>query len=150
MPRGLLYSAFLHLAILVLAIFGLPEFFNPKKLEEPQAITVEILPVGSQSNVPNRIKTKPKPKPTKPKPQPTPAKPVKKPAPPIKKEEPAPAPEPVVKPEPPKEKKKKPDTFQKQSANVLRKTLKPNLKPFKKIRKFVFLVLLELKVKRLR
>lgn len=111
MKRGVTISAVMHLVLLVLVIFGLPLFFDPKPLIEPTAITVELLPISEVSNVKPQVKTQPKKTP----PKPTPVKPVEKekvkPQPPTKQEknpEPVvPKPEPVVAPEKPKEDKPK-------------------------------------------
>lgn len=81
---GLRYSSGLHLTMLLLAIFGLPELFEWTREPEPQAISVEILPISEISNV---------------KPSETP---------PQKEEKAEEKPTPEIKPEPPKPEVKKP------------------------------------------
>lgn len=108
--RGVTYSAYLHLAVLVLAIWGLPELFNSRPPEEPAAITVELLPISSVSNVKPSEKQIPKESQEKPKEQ-------AKPSPPVVTQESKPSPPPPPKekpdakkspePEKPKEKPKK-------------------------------------------
>lgn len=68
--EGLFYSLAMHLFLLVVFIFGLPSFMSPPTIDEPAAITVEILPIAAMSNVrPSNSKpAKPEPKePPKPK-----------------------------------------------------------------------------------
>lgn len=48
--QGYIYSAILHLVVMVLVIFGLPEFWRQHRESLPVAMTVEILPIG-QTNV---------------------------------------------------------------------------------------------------
>lgn len=111
--RGLRYSAGLHAAVILLTIFGLPALFDLTRDPQPQAFTVEILPISELSNVKNSQRTptkkpkeqqKPKeqkkPEPPKPKEK---EKPKPKPVPKVKVEE-KPEPEPI--PEPKKEEKK--------------------------------------------
>jgi len=45
------YSAILHGVILILLIFGLPDFFHRQMDKEPEAISVDILPIAPVSNV---------------------------------------------------------------------------------------------------
>ena len=47
---GLLFSAFLHLIILLFAV-GLPNFFGPKDVFVPNIIPIEILNVSEKTNV---------------------------------------------------------------------------------------------------
>lgn len=50
--RGVQYSTILHVTLLLLFIVGLPSFFFPDpEIEEPTAITVDILPIAPISNV---------------------------------------------------------------------------------------------------
>jgi len=49
--KGRKYSAVLHLLVLLLLIFGLPNFMMPRPPAEPMAVTVEILPISEMSNV---------------------------------------------------------------------------------------------------
>lgn len=48
---GIRYSLVLHGALLVFAIFGLPEIFKSHTEELPTVMTVELLPVTGQTNV---------------------------------------------------------------------------------------------------
>lgn len=113
--KGRTISALLHLAVLIIAIIGLPDFLFPKPPEEPQAISIDVLPISELSNVPTASAPPAPEKPPEP-PKPTPAKEPEKPAPeeaqhnakptpPVKAPEPPPPPpEPVpekVKPKPP-------------------------------------------------
>jgi len=96
--KGLKFSAFLHVLFLLLALFGLPSFLNSKPPEEPMVISVEILPIGTVTNV----KTTPEQKSEEKKPV------SKKEAPQVKLSEatPPPPPEPAAVPLPKKEEKK--------------------------------------------
>lgn len=110
-PRSLGSSALFHAVLILLVVFGLPSIFMPDEpLYQPQAISVELLPIASKNNAPNRT---PKP-PKRPVEQAKPVvkkEPVKKPEPPKKEEpkkeekKPDPKPEQVKKPEPKKEEK---------------------------------------------
>lgn len=111
MLRGAQYSAILHAVIILLAIVGLPDFFQPERREEPVAISVEILPVSDISNVKNNMKSTPKKKEEK---KPEKKEDPKKPQPPVKtekaeakKDKPKPKEEPVPTPVPEKPKEKK-------------------------------------------
>ncbi|MDO8288553.1 MAG: hypothetical protein Q7T44_04980 [Parvibaculum sp.] len=150
MRKPLIYSGAIHVAIVVVTIFGLPaRQFEPV---ESKVLPVELLTVAEMTNLKRLAKEKPKaPKPieqpTPPKPE-EPPKPVVKaasepaaepePTPPEEKAEPIPdekaeAPKPEEKkPEPPKEAKKKPVpvkeakkkkklTYEQQMANLLNK-----------------------------
>lgn len=68
MTRGAYYSAGLHVAVIILALLGLPSFFDDKE-PEPMVLTLELLPITKISNVPPSQKPltpdKDKPKPTK-------------------------------------------------------------------------------------
>lgn len=107
MTRGLLVSLMLHSLTFLLVVFGLPNLFQREILEEPQAISVEVLDVADITNVPNRMPTSQKPVKKAP-PKPPEAKPIIKPQPPVKKEAPPPIPEPepVISPTPPQAKPK--------------------------------------------
>ncbi|NBX03958.1 MAG: energy transducer TonB [Alphaproteobacteria bacterium] len=99
--EGLIISGFLHLLMLLLMIFGLPSWLSPEQPPEPQAISVEILPITEVSNIkpsekppaPDEKKDAP-PEPEKPKP----------PTPPVKMSEPPPPPKEEL--APPKDEKK--------------------------------------------
>jgi outer membrane biosynthesis protein TonB len=115
------FSGLLHLAMLLLAVFGLPHFWREIPMEEAP-IVVDIVPIGAKTNPPplqdnkpqpepQKVEEQPKPEPPKPEPpKPEPPKPEPpKPAPPPPPEPPAPtppppkpepAPSPVPKPEP--------------------------------------------------
>lgn len=64
--KGLRYSALLHGGLLLLMIFGLPEFLEPKRDPEPMAYSVDILPIAPISNVKPQEKPPEKPEPKKP------------------------------------------------------------------------------------
>ncbi len=83
--RSLYYSGGLHLAILLLAIFGLPNLFDSDMDPEPIVVTLEALPISKISNVKpvDAPIVKPKPKP------PTPTR-VEKSTPPVEQKKPAP------------------------------------------------------------
>lgn len=107
--RPLLYSGGMHLALLLFAVFGLPDLFNYDHEPEPIVVTLEPLPIAAISNVkpvdapiappkpkppaPARVE-KPKPaveqKKLDPKPRENPMKPEDEKAPPEMKEEPKP------------------------------------------------------------
>lgn len=48
---GLKYSAGLHISMILFAIFGLPTIFEWTRDPEPQAFTVEILPIAEVTNI---------------------------------------------------------------------------------------------------
>lgn len=58
---GKQYSLILHAVLLLLMIFGLPNFLHRKIDMEPEAITVDILPMAPMSNVKPQERTEPKP-----------------------------------------------------------------------------------------
>lgn len=60
--KGLIYSSALHGVILLFLLFGLPDFFRRDTNLEPQAISVEILPIAPMSNVPTKEVAPPKEK----------------------------------------------------------------------------------------
>lgn len=105
------YSIALHASLFVLAIVGLPSFFEKKNVVD-SAITVEILPVSEFTNVaPKKAKPKAEPK----KEVTSATKPKKSMADPNKK------PEPIVAPEPPKpEPKKEPEVKEKEVAPLVK------------------------------
>ncbi|MGV8997098.1 MAG: hypothetical protein ACOH12_09155 [Parvibaculaceae bacterium] len=119
MRKPLIYSGAIHVALIIVTIFGLPAHkFEPV---EARVLPVELLTVADVTNLKRLAKKLPKaPKPieqpTPPKPVPTPEKPKVAPAPEPKAEEPAPpAPEekaepiPDKKAEAPKPEEKKPE-----------------------------------------
>jgi len=112
------FSGLLHLSLLLLAVFGLPQLWREPPVEETPMV-VDIVPIGEKTNPPPLQDNKPQPEPQKaepepPKPappQPEPPKPAPPapappppptPAPPPPPPKPEPAPVPVPKPEPPK------------------------------------------------
>ena len=141
------YSALLHLGLILLAVFGLPQFWREPPVEETPMV-VDIVPIGEKTNPPPLQDNKPQPEPQKaepeppkpeppkpepPKPEPpkpappTPAPPPPPPPPPPPKPEPAPVPmpKPEPKPEPPKpEPKPEPPKKQKDVRDELDSLLK--------------------------
>lgn len=93
--KALFFSGLLHLAVLLLIAFGLPEVWEQHREALPVATTVEVLPIG-QTN----IKPKAAPEPEKPKPEP------KKPKPRTKERSASTPPKPEAVPMPKKQKKK--------------------------------------------
>lgn len=131
MRRGFIFSAILHIGLVLVILFGLPSFFH-KTYPELNVVTVEVLPVSKLTNVPTAAPKPPKkqePKkvlsatpPKKALPEPnrdskpaiTPPEPQKKPkpvaAPEPVKAEPVPLPKPEEKPKPqPKKEEPKPE-----------------------------------------
>ena len=118
------FSGLLHLALFLLAVFGLPQFWREIPMEEAP-IVVDIVPIGAKTNPPPLQDNKPQPEPQKaepeppkpepPKPEPPKPEPPKPPPPPPPpaptppappppkpEPEPSPIPKPEPKPEPPK------------------------------------------------
>ena len=102
--RGMKFSLMMHALMLLIFIVGMPRFMPPPVIDEPAAITVDILPIGAVSNVrpsnskPAKAKDKPKPKPAE-----IESKELEelkeeavKPSPAVKAEESPPAPEEIV------------------------------------------------------
>ena len=109
MKRPLVFSVGLHLAVLILAFFGLPQPKPADALLEEQDI-IEIAPLAEKAETNKPEKPKPAPPKEEPEPKPEPPKPEppkEQPKPPAPEPEPKPKPEPV--PEPPKEVLKKPE-----------------------------------------
>lgn len=63
--QGLQYSAVLHVFILLLLFFGLPSFLRHRMEPEPQAFTVDILPIAPVSNIKPQEKIPERPAPKK-------------------------------------------------------------------------------------
>jgi outer membrane biosynthesis protein TonB len=117
--QGRIYSGMLHVVVLLIGIFGLPEIWESHRESLPVVMTVEVLPIG-QTNVKPQTASKPvnkpkveQPKAPKPKPQTQQPKPQPKteplPLPKPEEKKPEPAKEkPTPKPEPKKEDKPKP------------------------------------------
>ncbi|EME68165.1 periplasmic protein TonB [Paramagnetospirillum caucaseum] len=116
------FSGLLHLALFLLAVFGLPQFWRELPMEEAP-IVVDIVPIGAKTNPPPLQDNKPQPEPQKaepeppkpeppkpePKPEPKPAPPPPAPTPPAPPPpKPEPAPTPMPKPEPKPEPKLEP------------------------------------------
>jgi hypothetical protein len=94
LPRGALaVSAGLHVAVVAVAVFGLPFFFEDRVIEDqpPVVILAEMVPLAEKPNPPP-----PAPKVAKPEPKPEPPKPE-----PVNTPPPPPPPPPAAKPEPP-------------------------------------------------
>ncbi len=110
MRKGVLFSGLLHLAVVVIAVFGLPSLFEPAEVQRP--IPVRIVDIGEVTTPPKQEKkpqpatekTPPatRPEPAKPEPQERQAQMSPPPAPPAPPTppEPAPKPEPVAVPAP--------------------------------------------------
>ncbi|MDV7339113.1 hypothetical protein RYZ26_05890 [Terasakiella sp. A23] len=113
MQRSVLISLFLHVAIILVAYFGVP-LLPEKELIVDAPIVVEIINIDEISNVPAPKPEAKKPEPPKEKPKPPPPAP-KKPTPPPPTPEPEPEPEPEAevvpeeKPEPKPKPKPKPE-----------------------------------------
>ncbi len=139
---GLICSAALHLFIVVVAIFGLPQLLSPPpEIAEP--VIVELAQIGDKTNPPPRQveapkpvekpaeppKQEPTPEPPKPEPpKPEPPKPVP-PPPPKPEPEPEPEPEPIPVPAPkPKPPEPKPEPPKEQPKPDLLKDIKPQPK----------------------
>lgn len=110
MRSSLLISFIFHLAVILLAYFGIPMLPERDLIVDPP-IVVEVVKIDEMSNVPAPKPKAKKPEPKKEKPKPPPPAPKPKPTPPAPKPEPKPAREPEAeivpekKPEPkPKEK----------------------------------------------
>ncbi len=111
-----IYSAAIHVGVVVLAVVGLPFLEKkPPPPEPPTVILAEMVPIAEKSNPPppspkvEAPKPEPKPEPPKPEPAkalppPPPPKAEPAPPPPPAKAEvaPEPTPKPLAKPEPPK------------------------------------------------
>src|SRR5271169_6169741 len=92
--RGSIYSAMLHLAVILIAYFGLPHLFE-KPIDIEEAIPVDVVTIADKTSPP-KAEVKPEPPPPAP-PLPEPPKQeIAKPEPPVP---PEPQPEPP-KPEP--------------------------------------------------
>ena len=108
MRPGVLFSGLLHVAAILVMIFGLPRFFSRPE-PEPQALAVQLVVVADQTratqNNPNPVKdapvevTQPAPEPPKPDAKPTPPTPA--PPPPSAAAPPPPPTPPEPKPTPP-------------------------------------------------
>ncbi len=154
MRRGMIFSAGLHIAVIILAILGLPILFARAPTTDPP-ITVEMVRISDKTRtLPAPPKPKPKPsrkRPVKPKPEPVKPKAAALPPPPppdLAKLEPVPVPKPKPKPKvkvkvkvkvkkpPPKPKVKKPKRRKPRLTKI-----KPRHKPLAPRRDFVDSVL---------
>ena len=151
MRRGMIFSAGLHIAVIVLAILGLPVLFARAPTIDPP-ITVELVRISDKTRtLPAPPKPKPKlsrKRPDTPKPEPVKPKAAAVPPPPpdLAQLEPVPVPKPKVKPNPkPKPKVKKPPPKPKVKKRKRRKTrlakIKPRHKPLAPRKDFVDSVL---------
>jgi outer membrane biosynthesis protein TonB len=103
MNKGMAISLALHVAVLTVAVIGLPDFFHLKD-ETPQIIPVDVVQIAEQTTVKppeKKPEEKPEPKPEPPKVQPKPPAP-KPDAVPPPPDEISDLPKPRAKPEPPK------------------------------------------------
>ncbi|MEW5728625.1 MAG: energy transducer TonB, partial [Pseudomonadota bacterium] len=68
-----IFSGVLHVAVALIAYFGLPQFFrDPPEVETP--IIVDLVPIGAKTNPPPKQAEEPQPEPAKPEPpEPKPA-----------------------------------------------------------------------------
>ena len=137
MRRGMIFSAGLHIAVIILAILGLPILFARAPTTDPP-ITVEMVRISDKTRMlPAPPKPKPKPsrkRPVKPKPEPVKPKAAAVPPPPpdLAQLEPVPVPKPKVKPKPkpkPKAKAKKPPPKPKVKKQKRRKPRLAKIKP---------------------
>ena len=135
MRRGMIFSAGLHIAVIVLAILGLPVLFARAPTIDPP-ITVELVRISDKTRtLPAPPKPKPKlsrKRPDTPKPEPVKPKAAAVPPPPpdLAQLEPVPVPKPKVKPNPkPKPKVKKPPPKPKVKKRKRRKTRLAKIKP---------------------
>ena len=100
--RAVIISALLHIAVFLIAWFGVPQLFHTDTPETP--LVVEVLPLGEITNAPSRPEPPqaqaPQPQPPKPEPpKPEPPKP-QPPKPPPPAPPPPPTPPPPAPPEP--------------------------------------------------
>jgi len=142
--RGMVYSATLHLLVVLAILLGLPQLFQPH-IDEEQPIVVQIVNIGPktlatmknfQPPVVNKTPTPAETPPQKPVPAPPEAKPAPPPPPPpqpkpadVKPPEPKPAPPTQAKPQPPQPlpKQKKQDlAFDQLLKNLAAKPMKPD------------------------
>ena len=131
MKNGAVFSALLHVAVIVAAVLGLPSLWTDEPLIV-HAITVEMVTLAKETAAPE---IDPEPAPAKPEPEPEPPKETKTPPPPppVVADVPPPpipekAPEPKPEPKPKKKVEKKPDAT-KPPQNL------PKMKPKMKVRK---------------
>ncbi len=105
MRRGAFFSAVLHLAVILLAYFGLPHLMRPP-LDIGEAVPVELVTLAEKTNIPPTApQAEPKPLPkqavTPPAPPPLPEPPKPAPPPPVENSAPPTPPPPVVTTPPP-------------------------------------------------
>ena len=141
MRRGMIFSAGLHIAVIVLAVLGLPVLFARTPTIDPPII-VEMVRISDKTRMlPAPPKPKPKPSPkrlVKPKPEPVKPKTAAVPPPPppdlaALEPVPVPKPKPKVKPKPkPKVKVKKPPPKPKVKKRKRRKPRLAKIKPRRK------------------
>jgi outer membrane biosynthesis protein TonB len=96
--KALVYSLLLHLAILVMAVAGMPNWIDPDREVSPPVFEVQLAKLDDR---------------TVQKPKPTPAPPAPEPPKPVEQKAPPPPPKPVEqKPEPPKPEPPKPEVVE--------------------------------------
>lgn len=120
--QALFYSGGMHLALLIFAIFGLPDLFTDQ--EEPEVIEIVLaddIPISDKRNAPNVTPTPPKPKEA---PKKQTEAPTSKPTPPKPKQEVETVKIPDKKAEPKKEEKKKEEKPEKPEVDPLDSVLK--------------------------
>ncbi|MEE2759937.1 MAG: hypothetical protein VYE18_00640 [Pseudomonadota bacterium] len=139
MRSGILFSFALHVAIVVASVVGLPYLRKPPPLTDIPII-VEVVEIGSETNVPppeppkQKVKPKPKPKVKKPPPPATTRPKVEKAPPAPPKREPAPKmaavpPPPQPKPKPKVKPKSKPKVKVEPQSLKLFARVRPSRKP---------------------
>ena len=69
-----IFSAVLHVVVALLAIFGLPMFWQQPPIED-QPIVVDVVPLGAKTNPPPLKSAESQPEPPKPQAKPEPPKP---------------------------------------------------------------------------
>ena len=131
MRRGAIFSALFHIAVFVIAFFGLPHLV-PDVVDLTPVLQVEVVNVGEKTTAPRpaapkreeKVERKPDPKPQpEPKPEPKPE--------PAPEPVPQPVPQPVPKPEVEKKPEKKPEPKPEPKKAEKKPEKKPERKPEK-------------------
>lgn len=143
MRRGAVFSAVLHVVVILLAYFGLPELFRSEpKLNGP--IIIEMVKIDDKTLMKAKLKTKsiPKPRP-KPRPRKAPRNVAKAPpppeAPPLPEAVPIPKPKPKLKPKIKAKPKPKPKVKPRRKKRMAK--IKPRRKPLTPRKDFLASVL---------
>lgn len=124
---GLYASLALHGAVILIAIFGLPEFLKKKTLPPMKIVTVELVPISKTTNLPTSMEAAPpKEAPKAPEPPKAPPPPPPPPPPP---EPPKPEPVPEKKPEPEEKAEAHPDAPKEKKEEKKKEQKKPEPKP---------------------